>query len=146
MSRFAQRLRSAVGKGGVLYLSPMSGSYSGGSTVNVAIRMTSGSTLVNTVQANLTYPTAQLQFGSISTVGSPFTTTIQSNGGSGSVQLGVGILAGSTFGDQLVGVITFTATAAGAATVTFNAGSGIARTADAVDICTQKRGAAYTIT
>lgn len=145
MSRFGTRVRRGVQHGATLYLAPATGSYASGATITMTIRMSSGSVGVNAVQANLTYPTAQLQFVSTSTAGSPFTTTIQNSGGSGSVQLGVGILAGSTSGDQLVGTVTFTALNAGSAAVSFAAGSGIAKASDSTDICQQKRGALYTI-
>ena len=145
MSRFTRRLQQ-VAHGATLYIAPASGSYAGGATVTVAIRMHSGGTAVNAVQANLTYPTSRLLFVSLDTTGSPFTTTMESSGGGGSIRLGVGILAGSTSGDRLVGTVTFTAQSAGSATVSFAAGSGIARASDAVDICTIKSGASYTIT
>ncbi len=146
MSIAARRLQRRAASGGLLYSSPSTGSYSNGATVTVQIRMNSGGTAVNAVQANLSYPATRLQFSSINTTGSPFTTTIQNSGGGGTVQLGVGILAGSTSGDQLVGTVTFTAISTGSATVAFTAGSGIARASDSTDICQNKVGATYTIT
>lgn len=101
---------------------------------------------VNAVQANLTYPTDRLTFQSISTANSNFTSAIQSEGGSGSVQVGVGLLGGTLTGPQEVARVTFTATGAGAAAISFAAGSGIARASDATDICEHQIGASYTIT
>jgi hypothetical protein len=121
------------------------GSYTNGSTVTVQIRENSYGTAVNTVQANLSYPSALLQFVSISTTGSPFTTTIQSTGGSGSVQLGVGLLSDSVTGDQLVGTVTFTVIATGSARIDFVAGSGVAAAATSTDIVKRLFGASYVL-
>lgn len=128
-----------------MYLSPSAGTYAGGATITVEIREDSGAVAVNAAQANLSYPVSLLQFQSIDTSGSPFTTTIQSNGGSGSVELGVGILAGSTTGEQLVGTVSFTVIGAGSATINFADGSGLARADTSTDICNRKDGAAYTL-
>ena len=146
-----RRLQQASNKATIvtkitLYLSPAGGTFKVGSTVTVVIRENSLTTAVNTVQANVSYPTATLQFSAVNNTGSPFTTTIQSTGGSGLVQLGVGILGGSTTGDQLVGTITFTALAAGPAALTFSSGSGIASASTSTDVCQQENGATYTIT
>lgn len=148
MSIAARRLQSSTS--GVLsprlYLSPVSGSYSNGSTLVVTIMANSYAEAVNAIQANLTYPTARMTFVSIDTSHSNFTTTIQSTGGSGSVQIGVGLLASSLTGAQEVARVTFTLASAGSAAVTFAAGSGIARASDATDICKKQTGATYTIT
>ncbi len=147
MSRFARRIQSASGpKGAALYITPASGSFSSGSTVTLTIMENSYSEGVNAIQANLTYPTNRLTFQSISTTNSNFTTTIQSNGGSGSVQIGVGLLGGSLTGAQEVARVTFTANSAGSAPISFAAGSGIARESDATDICKRQTGATYVIT
>lgn len=150
MSAFARRSQRGAGSNGangaILYLTPSTGAFATGATVTVTIRENSGVTPVNAVQANLSYPAGVLQFESTSTATSPFTTTLQNEGGSGSVQLGVGVLGGSVTGDQVVGVVTFTALAAGAASIAFTAGSGVARESDSIDICNQQNGAAYTIT
>lgn len=145
MSKFGRRLQSASPTGAELYITPATGSYTNGSTVTITIRENSGSTQVNAVQANLSYPTARLQFQSISTSSSAFTTTLQNTGGSGTVQIGVGILGSSVTGDAIVATVTFTAIGAGAAAVQFTAGSGIAATSDSSDICKKRTGANYTI-
>lgn len=147
MSRFARRIQSASGpKGAALFISPASGSFTNGSTVIVTIMENSYSEGVNAIQANLTYPTNRLTFQSISTTNSNFTTTMQSSGGGGSVQIGVGLLGGSLTGAQEVARVTFTANSAGSAPISFAAGSGIARESDATDICKRQTGATYVIT
>lgn len=145
MSRFARRLQRAPVSGGELYITPASGNYTSGATVTITIRENSGSIPVNSVQANLTYPQAQLQFQSINTSSSPFTTTLQSTGGSGSVQIGVGNLGGSVTGDAVVATVTFTVIGTGTAQIQFAAGSGIAQTSDSSDICKKKIGSSYTL-
>lgn len=140
-------MRSAGGSGGGarLYLAPASGSYSNGGTLVVEIREDSGANAVNAVQANLTYPTGQLSFQSTSIAGGAFTTAIENTGGSGTVRLGVALLAGSVTGDQLVGTVTFDIVGAGSAAIAFDTGSGVARFSDSADICDQKDGGSYTI-
>lgn len=145
MSRFARRLQRAPVSGGELYITPASGSYSNGATVTITIRENSYATPVNAVQANLTYPSGQLQFQSINTSSSPFTTTLQSSGGSGSVQIGVGLLGDSVTGDAVVATVTFTVIGTGTAAITFAAGSGIAKTSDSSDVCKKKTGSSYTL-
>lgn len=147
MSRFTRRIQAAAApKGARLYLTPASGSYANGSTVVVTIMENSYGDAVNAIQANVTYPTDRLTFQSISTVNSNFTTTIQSEGGSGNVQVGVGLLGDTLTGAQEVARVTFTATGVGSTTLAFAAGSGIARASDSTDICKQQTGATYTIT
>lgn len=147
MSQFVRRIQQGVApSGAALVVTPASGSYNSGSTVTLTIRCQSGSVPVNAVQANLSYPTARLTFQSISTSSSAFDTTIESTGGSGSVNLGVGSLSGPVSGDVVVGTVTFTAGSAGSAAVSFADGSGIADAATSTDICKRKIGATYTIT
>ncbi len=147
MSQFARRAqRASPPQGARLYITPASGSYSNGSTVTVTIMENSYADAVNAVQANLTYPTNRLTFQSISTTNSNFTTTIQSEGGSGTVQVGVGLLGNTLTGAQEVARVTFTANGTGSAAISFAAGSGIARASDSTDICQQQSGATYTIT
>lgn len=147
VSRFARRLQRVPVVIGELYITPPGGSYSNGATVTITIRENSYSTPVNAVQANLTYPAAQLQFQSISAGAgtSPFTTVLQSTGGSGSVQIGVGLLGNSVTGDAVVATVTFTVIGTGTAPIQFAAGSGIAKTSDSSDICKKKTGSSYTL-
>lgn len=129
-----------------LYMTPATGTYATGAAVQVTIRADSKAIATNVVQANFTYPTNRLTFQSIDTSMSPYTTTIQSTGGSGEVKIGVGILAGDTTGDQIVGVVTFTATGAGSAALSFANDSGIADSVNSTNVCEAMMGATYTIT
>ncbi|MEO6513402.1 MAG: cohesin domain-containing protein [Candidatus Saccharimonadales bacterium] len=149
MSRFARRLQqsTAVSTSVIkLYLTPSQGAHIVGDTVVVTIREDSLTTPVNSVGVDLTYPAGMLQYQSSSTTGSGFTTTIQNTGGSGAVNIAVGILAGSVTGDQLVGTVTFLVIGTGQADVTFDPTSGIARAAPPNDdVCQAKLNASYTI-
>lgn len=145
MSKFGRRLQTAVSTGAELYITPATGSYTNGSTFTITIRENSGSTPVNAVQANLSYPTARLQFQSISTATSGFSDVLQSTGGSGTVQIGMGELGGSVTGDAIVATVTFSVVGTGSAAVQFTAGSGIAQTSDSTDICKKRTGATYTL-
>ena len=147
VSRFARRLQQAVPSNSQikLYLTPSQGTFNVGDSVVVTIREDSLSTAVNSVGVDMTYPAAVLQYQSSSTTGSAFTTTVQNTGGSGAVNISVGILGGSTTGDNLVGTVTFTALASGSAAITFDPTSGIARASDSTDVCQAKLGATYTI-
>lgn len=147
MSRFARKLQQAASKSDriKLYLTPSQGTYNVGDTLVVTVREDSLSVPVNSLQADLTYPTAQLQYVSASTTGSNFTTTVSNSGGGGTVQLALGILAGSLTGDQFVAQVTFSVVGSGAAAVDFAAGDGIARASDSTDVCQAKLGAHYSI-
>lgn len=136
---------AAGNAGGKLYLTPASGSHIIGDTITLTIKENSFGTSVNGVQANLTYSAASLQFLSASTAGSAFTTTLQNTGGSGSVQIGVGLLAGSTSGDQTVATVSFRVIGSGSTSVTFAAGSIITAASDSSDICRSKVGATLTL-
>lgn len=130
---------------GTLYITPPNGNFTTGDTIQFQVRVNSGETDINTVQANLSYPTNRLTFQSINRTDSPFMTAMEETGGGGSVKLGVGILAGVTSGDQLIATLSFTASGAGTASVAFDGDSGIARYPDAADILDTTTGASYII-
>jgi hypothetical protein len=102
-----------------LYLSPATGTYSIGNSITLSIRENSGSTGLVGVQANLTYPQAQLQFVSINTSTSAFPTAGPANtGGSGTVAVDMFTATPQT-GDQEVADVNFTVLSAGSAQVEF---------------------------
>lgn len=128
-----------------LYVAPATGSYSVGATLQVQVRVDSQAEEVNVIQANLTYPSAQLELQSIDRTGSPFVTAMQEEGADGEVHLSVGILAGSASGDNLVATLTFAVTGTGTAQLAFAPGSGIASYPDAIDICQEMTGGTYEV-
>lgn len=97
-------------------------------TFSVQVRENSGTTPVNVVQANLSYPTSLLTLVSVDLTGSAFGLTAQNTSGNGSVQLGLGTTCATTCGtltgDQLVATLNFKTNATGgAATVAFTSGT-----------------------
>lgn len=108
-----------------VYLSPDTRTLAPNTTFTVDVREDSGGSSVNAVQANLSYPATLVDFVSINTSNSAFTTEAESSGGSGVVKIGRGII-GSLTGDQLVATVTFkTKTTGGAANITFSSGTAL---------------------
>lgn len=128
-----------------LSLSPASGSVLNGATLSLSVYEDSGSDTVNAVQANLSYPSTQLQFVSISS-SSAFGVDAQSTGGSGSVQIGRGTIT-AVSGNQLVATVYFKALAgSGTADVTFASGSSVVRSTDHAAETLTTNGGEYTLT
>ncbi len=150
MSGFARKLQqvnktsSGSSDSARLYLSPNWGTRQVGSTLVVDIYEDSGATPVNGVQANLTYPTAQLQYASSTNSGSAFTSQLQNTGGSGTVQIAVGTLSTPPTGPQLVASVTFNIIGTGAAAIAFDTGSAVTRANNPADILTSTTGGNYT--
>jgi len=151
MSGFGRRLQQATQPNTPkvrLYLSPASGSFANGNTFNAQIREDSLGTLINAVQANLTYPSGLLQVNSVTVNTAVFDQTLQPYSGTtpGVIQLGVGILSNPTVsGDQLVATISFTVLSAGSATVAYDTGSLILRASDSANILQAEISAHYTL-
>jgi hypothetical protein len=97
----------------------------------VQVRENSGTTGVNAVEADISYPTALVSFVSISYTGTAFGYNVQSSGGSGAVNIATGLNCSTTCpaaptGDQLVATITFKAlTSSGAAALAFTTGTSL---------------------
>jgi hypothetical protein len=111
-------MRGASAASATLYLTPASGSYTTGQTVTLSILENSGTEDVNTVQANLTYPTSLLSFTSIDGNNSAFGIDAGSTGGAGVVSIARGSTTSVT-GAQLISTVTFTVLAAGNANIIF---------------------------
>lgn len=108
-----------------VYLTPESGLRKISETFTVEIRENSGTTPVNAVQANLSYPMSLLDFVSIDTTGGAFTVIAESSGGSGQVSIGAGNTTALT-GDRLVAKVTFkTRTTGGTAGLSFTSGTAL---------------------
>lgn len=150
MSISARKLqRISHGSGGGtpsanLYVTPASGTYGYGATVTVQVYEDSGSTSVNGVQFDLTYPTAQLQYVSSNNSGSPFSAVLQNSGGSGTVNIAVGNLGGSASGAQLVATIIFKVIATGSANLAFGNNCFVTETSTSSNILSGKTGSSYT--
>ncbi|MBI4033675.1 hypothetical protein HY379_01620 [Candidatus Saccharibacteria bacterium] len=129
-----------------LYLSPASASVASGSNLVVKVYEDSGSTGVNAVQANLTYPTNLLSYVSYAS-SSAFSVEAENPGGnSGSLRFARGSITPRT-GAQLVVTITFKAvTGSGTANVSFASGSSVINSTDNSDILSGTTGGKYTLT
>lgn len=127
-----------------LHMNPSGGTYTSSDTITLHIYENSLTVPVNAVQANFSYPSGVLQFQAIDTSASLFTSTAQSTGGGGTVQIGVGILSSSLTGNQLVATVTFTVISTGNVPLVFTSGSAIIRASDSTDVLQQKSGANFT--
>ncbi len=100
-------------------------------TFTVQIRENSGTTAVNAVEADISYPTSLLTYVSMSNTGGAFGYTVQSTGGSGAITFAGGLNCTTTCpaaptGDQLVATITFKANVtSGAANLAFTTGTSL---------------------
>jgi len=126
-----------------LYLSPANLSVNLNSEFTIAVRADVNGGQTNAVQANLSYPTALLQFVSIDTITSAFDIQAENTGGSGSVKIARGILTPKT-GDQLVANVTFKGISTGAANVSFASGSNVVDGGSAIPLTTTP--GTYTVT
>lgn len=108
-----------------IYINPASQTYSLGTTFTIEVRENSGTTGVNAVQANISYPTDKLKFVRMDASSSAFPIEAQSSGGSGKIGIARGII-GSLRGDQLVAKITFRVNStAGTASLGFTSGTSL---------------------
>ena len=130
--------------GNRIYLSPASANPGVGQTVTVEVRENSGATAVNAVQANFTYPTARLQFVSISADGSAFPVQAENSGASGQVKIARGTTT-PVSGDQLLAKVTFKVTATGSAPLDFNTGTALASSTTHGNVLGATTGATYTL-
>ena len=131
-----------------VYLTPSSKTMAANTTFSVQVRENSGSTAVNAVQANFSYPANLVDFVSIDATSSAFTTEAQSSGGSGQVNIARGII-GSLTGDQLVATVNFkTKTTSGAAAMVFVSGTALVSSSTNQDILgslSATTGGTYTV-
>jgi chitodextrinase len=108
-----------------VYLEPSTRTLPINTTFTVALRASSGTTPVNAIQANISYPAALLDFVSIDSTGTAFSVEAQSTGGTGTITIARGNTTAQT-GDMQVANITFrTRTTSGAAAVAFTAGTSL---------------------
>lgn len=113
-----------------VYLSPANQTLGANATFTVQVREDSGSTPVNAVQANFSYPASLVDFVGISTTGTAFANEAPSSGGSGQVSIARGTGCSTTCttvtGDKLIATVTFkTKTTSGTANMTFTTGTAL---------------------
>jgi hypothetical protein len=134
-----------------VYLSPASQSFKAGATFSVQVRENSGTTGVNAVQANFSYPTSLVTCTSIDASASVFGIEAQATCSAGQVTIGRGISGGSAplTGDQLVATVNFTVgVTGGSAVMAFTSGTALVSASTNQDILgslAATAGATYTI-
>ncbi|HSW79932.1 MAG TPA: Ig-like domain-containing protein [Candidatus Saccharimonadales bacterium] len=117
-----------------VYLTPSTKNMPINTTFTVQVRENSGTATVNAVQANFSYPATLVDFVSIDTTGTAFTTIAPSSGGNGQVSIAQGLI-GSTSGDQLIATVTFkTKTTGGTAAMAFTSGTALLSNTTNTDI------------
>lgn len=123
-----------------IYVSPQTQNLALNSTFTVTIRENSGTSTVNALQANISYPSSLLQVQNasapVSFTGSPFATVAENSSTPGQVTLGTGTEGGASplTGDQLVGTITFKAIAGGTANLAFTTGTALLNSTTNTDL------------
>ncbi len=120
-----------------VWLSPASSSLALNSTFTVEVRENSGTTPVNAVQANFSYPATLVDFVSISTSSTAFGLEAQSFGGNGQVTMARGTCGGcaAVTGDQLIATVTFkTKSTNGTAAMAFTSGTALISSSSNTDI------------
>lgn len=115
----------AVSAIGSLYLTSSATSYKVGSTVIVSIRENSGTTTVNGVEADFTYPVSELQYVSTDAGSSAFDTTGPANVAGGNIDL-ARLSTTGVIGDQEVADVTFTVIGSGTANLAFAPSAAVA--------------------
>ena len=129
-----------------LSLSPSTQNVSKGSTLTVSVWADSGTTTVNAVQANLSYPANLLTYSSIDTSGSAFGVTAQATGSNGKVQIARGN-ATAISGKLLIAKVNFkAATNKGTAAINFTTGTALAGYTTNKDTLKSTYGGSYTLT
>ena len=111
-----------------IYISPESSFLPINTNVTFEIRENSGTSTVNAVQANVTYPTTLFDFVSIDSSTSAFGVEAQSTGANGQITIARGVSGGSPAlsGDKLVARVTLRSkTTGGAGNVTFLTGTAL---------------------
>lgn len=105
-----------------LYMAPGSGTLTQNNNVVVGIRINNGTDSSNAVQANLSYPTAKLQYISTSLSG-VYDIVAENSHSSGSIRIGLGKI-GTVSGDQLIANVTFKVIGnSGTGSITWDSGS-----------------------
>lgn len=117
-----------------IYLSPTTQPLPASQTFTVQVRANSGTTNVNAVQTDFTYPASLIDLVSIDTSTSAYQTGAVSSGANGNVSIARGQIGGLT-GDQLVATITFKSkTTGGVANFQFTNGTSLLSSSTNVNI------------
>jgi hypothetical protein len=150
---FVLRVSPAFADVASLSVTPSSQTVTEGDIVTVVIHVNSGTDDINSVQANLSYPTSKLAFSALDYTGSAFGVHASQNTGGGVIQVGLGTTS-PVQGSQTVVTVKFQAIASGSASLSYGcdfdsstcpAGNIVLRSSDNADILTSKTGATVTV-
>lgn len=128
-----------------LSLSPQNGAYNVGQSLTITIYENSGTTAVNAVQADFTYPQNELSFSSANFNSSAFEIAAPSTESAGSVSINRGTTNNNLTGNQIVGSLTFSVTAAGNASLNFENSSAVVSTANNTNTIGTMNNGQYTL-
>lgn len=120
-----------------IYLNSSSQTFAANSTFTVEVRENSGTTGINALQANFSYPANLVDFISIDTSTSAFQIIPEATGGAGSVNIAAAISGGSAplSGDKLIGIVTFkTKSLNGTVDMNFTSGTLLLSATDSTDL------------
>jgi hypothetical protein len=138
---YSQSAQTSASQG--LYFSPTGTHLSTGQTLTVQIRENSGTSTVNAVQANFSYPANQLKFNGIDAGSSAFSIAAPSTGNSGKVSIARGSTTAIS-GDQLIATVSFTVLSGnGTASLAFTTGSALVTSTDHKNLVDTLGTAAY---
>jgi hypothetical protein len=118
---------SAGADSGELILSSGITNVTVGQIVNVQVRENSGPTLVNAVQANVTYDPDHMNVKKIDTSGSPFSVNVGQSDNGSVITLSQGLEGPGLTGTQNIANIQFEMTKTGSVTLGFGEGSSLIR-------------------
>jgi hypothetical protein len=127
-----------------LYIAVTTGQAAVGSKIAVQLKENSGTTGVNAVSAQLTYPSNILHFVSLDATGSNFDIDANSSASNTTITVNRGH-AGSLTGDQFIATVYFTVTGSGTAAMGFGSGSAVVSSTTNMDIGEGKSGASYSL-
>lgn len=136
-------LTPALANGAQFLLEPGSKEVPSGEEFKVEIRIDTGGSSVNAVQANLNYPEDKLELVRIDMGGSDFEVGASHEGGSGEIKIGRGNIEERT-GRLLVASLIFKSLGGGDAKVDFAEGTALVDSGQEVE--TSKQSATYTLT
>jgi hypothetical protein len=132
-----------------LYLSPTSGSYAPGDTFSVGVYVSSTDQAMNAVSGTISYPPSMIEVTSASASGSIINLWSQQpsfSNGSGTVTFeGIVLNPGYSGSSGKIATITFTAKAAGTASVAFTRGSVLANDGLGTDVTSGLGRASFTV-
>ena len=139
---------SFAASGAYLYITPATSTFYQGSTVTVTIRESSGSTAVNAIQANISYPTDKMQYVSTDETSSDFSIRLNTTASGNTVSIAVGSVGASLTGDKEVATLHFkikSSTVNQTAMLNFVGGSAMISPTSNSDVLGYTQGATYNL-